>query len=60
FSLYGTVGEVLTERFRGWRVGIITDDGGLAKATGLPFLPMERAIDHGGLKVKLYRTDPLP
>ncbi|WP_407493776.1 class I SAM-dependent RNA methyltransferase [Pseudooceanicola sp. MF1-13] len=60
FSLYGTMGEVLSQRFSGWRVGIITDDGGLAKATGLPFLPLERAIDHGGLKVKLYRTDPLP
>ncbi len=60
FSLYGSMGEVLKTRFRGWRVGIITDDGGLAKATDLPFLPVDRAVDHGGLKVKLYRTDPLP
>lgn len=60
FALYGSVGEVLMTRFRGWRVGIITDDGGLAKATGLPFLPVGRAVDHGGLKVKLYRTDALP
>lgn len=59
FSLYGTVGEVLMTRFKGWRVGVITDDGGLAKATGLPYLPQDRAVDHGGLKVKLYRTDPL-
>lgn len=59
FSLYGSMGEVLMTRFHGWRVGIITDDGGLAKATGLPFLPTGRALDHGGLKVKLYRTDPL-
>lgn len=59
FSLYGSMGEVLKSRFPGWRVGIITDDGGLAKATALPFLPVERAVDHGGLKVKLYRTGPL-
>ena len=60
FALHGTMGQVLMERFRGWRVGIITDDGGLAKATNLPFLPTGRAVDHGGLKVKLYRTNPLP
>ena len=59
FALHGTMGEVLMTRFRGWRVGIITDDGGLAKATGLPFLPTGRAVDHGGLKVKLYRTEAL-
>jgi putative N6-adenine-specific DNA methylase len=53
------MGDVLMERFRGWRVGIITDDGGLAKATNLPFLPQEAPVAHGGLKVKLYRTDPL-
>lgn len=60
FALYGSMGEVLKTRFAGWRVGIITDDGGLAKATGLPFLPIDPPIDHGGLKVKLYRTGPLP
>lgn len=59
FSLYGTMGEVLKSGFSGWRVGIITDDGGLAKATGLPFLPVQKAVDHGGLKVKLYQTGPL-
>jgi putative N6-adenine-specific DNA methylase len=59
FALHGTLGQVLRERFAGWRVGIITNDGGLAKATGLPFLPPGPPIAHGGLKVKLYRTDPL-
>ena len=59
FALYGSMGEVLKTRFKGWRIGIITDDGGLAKATGLPFLPVDPPIDHGGLKVKLYRTGPL-
>ena len=59
-SLYGALGKTLLERFSGWRVGIITSDGGLAKATGLPLLPNEGPIAHGGLKVQLYRTDPLP
>ncbi|WP_289040694.1 class I SAM-dependent RNA methyltransferase [uncultured Aliiroseovarius sp.] len=60
FALYGTLGKVLAERFAGWRVAIITSDGGLAKATGLPFLPPGPPVDHGGTKVKLYQTDTLP
>lgn len=59
FALYGTMGKVLKERFGGWRVGIVTSDAQLARATELPFLPVGAPIDHGGLKVKLYRTDPL-
>lgn len=59
FALYGSLGAVLRERFSGWRVGLVTDDGGLAKATGLPFEPVGPPIAHGGLKVKLYRTGPL-
>jgi putative N6-adenine-specific DNA methylase len=59
FALHGALGKVLLERFSGWRVGIVTNDGGLAKATGLPFLPPGPAIAHGGLKVTLYRTDRL-
>ncbi|GGD23110.1 THUMP domain-containing class I SAM-dependent RNA methyltransferase [Sinisalibacter lacisalsi] len=59
FALYGALGEALRARFSGWRVGIITNDGGLAKATGLPFLPPGPPVAHGGLTVKLYRTDPL-
>ena len=60
FTLYGTLGKVLLERFAGWRVAIITSDGGLAKATGLPFLPPGPPVDHGGTKVKLYQTAKLP
>lgn len=60
FALHGALGEVLKERFSGWRVGIVTSDGGLAKATGLPFLPPGPPVPHGGLKVKLYQTAPLP
>ncbi|GKY86722.1 THUMP domain-containing class I SAM-dependent RNA methyltransferase [Sinisalibacter aestuarii] len=59
FGLHGALGTVLRERFAGWRVGLVTNDGGLAKATGLPFLPPGPPIAHGGLKVTLYRTDPL-
>ncbi|MCV6595480.1 MAG: THUMP domain-containing protein [Mangrovicoccus sp.] len=60
FALYGSLGQVLRSRFSGWRVGIITSDGGLAKATELPFLPQGPGISHGGLKIQLYRTDILP
>jgi len=59
FGLYGSLGEVLRREMRGWRVGLVTSDGGLAKATGLPFLPSGPPVAHGGLKVTLWRTDPL-
>lgn len=59
FALHNTLGQVLRERFRGWRVGIVTSDGGLAKATGLPFLPTRAPVAHGGLKIRLYRTGTL-
>ena len=59
FGLYGSLGEVLRREMRGWRVGLITSDGGLAKSTGLPFLPPGPPVAHGGLKVTLWRTDPL-
>lgn len=57
FGLYGAMGAVLAERFKGWRVGIVTSDGGLAKATGLvlePFGP----VDHSGTKVHLWKGAP--
>ena len=60
FGLYGALGEMLKTRFSGWRVGLVTTDGGLAKATGLPWLPPGPPVPHGGLKIRLYRTDPLP
>ena len=59
YALYGSFGTVMKERFSGWRVGIITNEGGLAHATGLP-LKSGPPVDHGGLKVKLYQTAPLP
>lgn len=59
FGLYAALGAVLKERFQGWRVGIVTSDSGLAKATALPFRPPSQPIAHGGLKVRLFQTDPL-
>ncbi|MDV7141945.1 class I SAM-dependent RNA methyltransferase [Tropicimonas sp. TH_r6] len=59
FALHAALGQVLKERFRGWRVGIVTSDGGLAKATSLPFESLGPPVAHGGLKVKLYRTGAL-
>ena len=55
FGLYGALGEVLRARFAGWHVGIITSDGGLAKATGLQ-LHTGPAVPHGGLRIRLYRA----
>ena len=60
FALYGALGQALLSRFSGWRVGIITTDAALAKATGLPFEPPGPPVLHGGLKVTLFRTGPLP
>lgn len=59
YGLYAAFGEVMRTRFKGWRVGLITTEGGLAKATGLPFLPPGPPIDHGGLRVRLHQTNPL-
>jgi putative N6-adenine-specific DNA methylase len=55
FGLYGALGQVLAERFAGWHLGLITSDGGLAKATGLS-LHTGPAVPHGGLRVRLYRA----
>jgi len=59
FALYTTFGEVMRDRFSGWRVGMITSDTKLAEATKLPWLPRSAPIAHGGLKVKLFRTKAL-
>ncbi|GGE55569.1 THUMP domain-containing class I SAM-dependent RNA methyltransferase [Actibacterium pelagium] len=60
FALYGSLGKTLKEHFGGWRVGIVTTEPALARATGLPFLPPGPPIPHGGLKVKLFQTKALP
>jgi putative N6-adenine-specific DNA methylase len=59
-SLYRALGQTLLTRFAGWRVGLITSDQSLAAATGLPFALTAEPVLHGGLRVTLYRTGPLP
>ncbi len=59
FGLYASFGQTLQERFSGWRVGLITSDEKLARATGLHFKPKGPAIAHGGLKVWLFQSDTL-
>ncbi|WP_425071250.1 THUMP domain-containing class I SAM-dependent RNA methyltransferase [Sagittula sp. S175] len=56
FGLYGSLGAVLQERFKGWRLGMVTSDGGLAKATGLD-LKAGPPVAFGGLTVKLYQAE---
>ncbi len=58
-SLYASFGQRLRENFAGWRVGLITNEPTLAKATGLPFLPPSPPVLHGGIKIKLYQTKAL-
>ncbi|MFT8674640.1 MAG: class I SAM-dependent RNA methyltransferase [Acetobacter sp.] len=60
FPLYRALGQVLLKNFAAWRVGIITTDSALAHATGLPFLPNSAPVPHGGLRVSLFQTGPLP
>ncbi|MDO5621313.1 MAG: class I SAM-dependent RNA methyltransferase [Paracoccus sp. (in: a-proteobacteria)] len=59
YGLHAAIGETLRSRFAGWRAAIITSEGGLARATGLPFLPPGPIVAHGGLKVRLWQTAPL-
>jgi putative N6-adenine-specific DNA methylase len=40
-------------------VGIITSEQSLAKATDLPFKPVGPVVNHGGIKIRLWQTDPL-
>ncbi len=58
-SLYRALGQTLSNKFAGWRVGLITTDAPLAKATGLPFKPPAAPVPHGGLRVTLFQTGPL-
>jgi putative N6-adenine-specific DNA methylase len=59
-ALHRALGGVLRARFRGWRVGLVTSQPALARATGLPFLPPGAPVPHGGLRVTLFRTAALP
>ena len=59
YGVYAGMGDMLKSEFKGWRVGIVTNDPSLAKATGLPFKPKGAPIPHGGLKVWLFQTRAL-
>ncbi|PJI86082.1 putative N6-adenine-specific DNA methylase [Yoonia maricola] len=56
YGVYAGLGDAIKRECPGWRVGIVTSEAGLAKATGLPFRPKGAAIPHGGLKVWLFQT----
>lgn len=58
--LYRSLGSILLQHFSGWRIGLIATDKALAHATGLPFKPPSAPIAHGGLRIQLYTTNPLP
>lgn len=55
--LYAALGRVLAERFAGWRVGIVTAEDRLARATGLALEPGP-PVPHGGLTVRLWLGGP--
>lgn len=59
FGLYAAFGDRLKSHFKGWRVGVITTDAALAKATKLPFKPAGPIVNHGGIKIRLWQTDAL-
>ena len=59
FGLYSSFGDRMKTHFKGWRVAIVTTEASLAKATGLPFKPAGPVVNHGGIKVRLWQTDPL-
>jgi putative N6-adenine-specific DNA methylase len=58
--LHRRLGDALKANFAGWRVGIITADAELAKATGLRFEKPGAPVLHGGIRVTLWQTGPLP
>ncbi len=59
YGLYAALGQTLLTRFAGWRVGLVTSEPSLAKATGLPFAPPSAPVPHGGLGVQLFQTPVL-
>lgn len=59
FGLHAALGEALRTRFQGWRVGIVTSEAPLVRATGLPFRAPGPYVAHGGLKIRLFQTETL-
>src|SRR5690606_33621188 len=59
YPLYGALGTVLRARFAGWRVGVVTADPALARATGPDFHKPRESVDNNGTRIALYRTGTL-
>ncbi len=55
-GLYAAFGQTMRTRFGGWRIGMVTSDAGLAKATGLDWDPPGPIVDNGGTKVRLWQS----
>ncbi|MEM6587521.1 MAG: class I SAM-dependent RNA methyltransferase [Pseudomonadota bacterium] len=58
YGLYAALGDTVRQRFGGWRIGMVTSEAGLARATGLNFAPPGPFVDHGGVKIRLYQARP--
>ncbi len=58
-ALYHALGQTLSTRFHGWRVGVVTNEASLANACGLAFAPPAAPVSHGGLPVRLFLSGPL-
>jgi len=56
YGVYHELGQSLRAQFSGWRVGLLTSEDKLARATRLPFGKPSRSIDHGGIKIRLYQA----
>ncbi|HEY2429859.1 MAG TPA: hypothetical protein VGI06_13065, partial [Acidimicrobiales bacterium] len=56
-DLYARLGTVVSERFDGWRVGLLAADTKLAAATGLDLSPALET-DSGGIPVRLLVGGP--
>lgn len=54
-GLYASFGQVMRDRFPGWRIALIASDGALARTTGLPWDAPGPVVDHGGIKVRLWQ-----
>ena len=59
FALYGSFGTLVRTQFQGWRIGLVTTDTGLARATELPWRAPTPPVAHGPLRIQLFETDPL-
>ena len=56
YGLYAAFGARTRTAFPGWRVAMVTSEPGLARATGLDWADTGPVVDHGGRKIRLYRT----